>query len=259
MKEFIANKKQDLVNFLAMRMSADNSIFNLVFDVYNEYQESEHDGLDYIFNLDNKDDLIACIKGGLTAEQIHEMVANNTMGLKYTKFFFYGTNHPIPEQITFKELKTNLIAYLDEIVDYIIAYPFDGACRELYTILITNPMIVDKEDFDQYKNAKNMVQVSHSFLESLYDLTYLAGLDNLHGKIIEDSRELFVMLKEWATEFEDKYPLTEEQMGDFSIVHGIDYLTAIDKFYIEKRNEYMADYHNITSAVVLNTLFKNKC
>ena len=87
-----------------------------------------------------------------------------------------------------------------------------------------------------------MPQISYLFLESLYDLTYLAGLDNLHGNIIEDSRELFVMLKEWATEFEDKYPLTEEQMGDFSIVHGIDYLTAIDKFYIEKRNKY-EDYN----------------
>ena len=118
--------------------------------------------------------------------------------------------------------------------------------------------IINKEDFVQYKNVKNMPQVSYTFLESLYDLTYLAGLDDLHA-FIEDSRELFVMLKEWATEFEDKYPLTEEQMGDFSITHGIDYLTAIDKFYIEKRNEYMKDYHNITSKSCLNLMFKNKC
>ena len=119
--------------------------------------------------------------------------------------------------------------------------------------------IVEKEDIVQYKNVKNMPQISYLFLESLYDLTYLAGLDNLHGNIIEDSRELFVMLKEWATEFEDKYPLTEEQMGDFSITHGIDYLTAIDKFYIEKRNEYMKDYHNITSSTMLNHIFTIKC
>ena len=90
-----------------------------------------------------------------------------------------------------------------------------------------------------------MVQVRHAFLETLYDLSYLAGLDELHGKVIEDSRELFVMLKEWATEFEDKYPLTDEQMGDFSIVHGIDYLTAIDNFYAEKRDELMGTNLNI--------------
>ena len=103
-----------------------------------------------------------------------------------------------------------------------------------------------------------MVQVKHAFLETLYDLSYLAGLDDLHA-LIEDSRELFVMLKEWATEFEDKYPLTDEQMGDFSIVHGIDYLTAIDNFYIEKRNEFVAEEYNITSKSCLNLMFKNKC
>ena len=143
MKEFASITKQHLVKILAMKMNNDYNIFNLVLKAYNEFQESEHDGLDYIHCLDSKDDLIACIKGGLTAEHIHEMVANNTMGLNYSRFFFYGTNHPIPEQITFNQLKTNLIVYLDEIVDYIIAYPFNGACRELYTILITNPMIED--------------------------------------------------------------------------------------------------------------------
>ena len=103
-----------------------------------------------------------------------------------------------------------------------------------------------------------MTHISRTFLETLYDLSYLAGVDGLHGKVIEDSRVLFELIDEWATEFESKYPLTEEQVGDFSIVHGIDYLTAIDNFYIEKRNEYIRDYHNITSKVVLDTLFKIK-
>ena len=40
--------------------------------------------------------------------------------------------------------------------------------------------IVNQKDFVQYKNVKNMPQISYLFLESLYDLTYLAGLDNLH-------------------------------------------------------------------------------
>ena len=141
MKEFTTIKKQDLANILHMRMSVESKIFNLVFDAYNEYQESERDGVDYIFNMDNKDDLIACIKGGLTPEHIHGMIENKKRGS--TNFFYYGINHPIPEQLTFAGLKLNLIAYLDEIVDFIIAYPFDGACRELYTILVTNPMIED--------------------------------------------------------------------------------------------------------------------
>jgi hypothetical protein len=103
-----------------------------------------------------------------------------------------------------------------------------------------------------------MREINNTFLETMYDLSYLAGVDGLHGKVIEDSRELFELIDEWATEFEEKYPLTDEQIGDFSIVHGVDYLITIDNFYIEKRNEYMRDYHNITSKNVLDTLFKIK-
>jgi hypothetical protein len=96
------------------------------------------------------------------------------------------------------------------------------------------------------------------FAEIIYDLSYLAGLDKLHNNFIEDSRELFCMIKDWAEEFDVKYPMPRNVVCDFSELYGDDYLTAIDKFYIEKRNEYMRDYHNITSKNVLDTLFKIK-
>jgi hypothetical protein len=96
------------------------------------------------------------------------------------------------------------------------------------------------------------------FAEIIYDLSYLAGLDKLHNNFIEDSRELFCMIKYWAEEFDVKYPMPRNVVCDFSELYGDDYLTAIDKFYIEKRNEYMRDYHNITSKNVLDTLFKIK-
>jgi hypothetical protein len=46
---------------------------------------------------------------------------------------------------------------------------------------------------------------------------------------------------------------------DFSELYGIDYITALDKFYIEKRNEYMRDYRNITDKWILNKMFENQC
>ena len=97
------------------------------------------------------------------------------------------------------------------------------------------------------------------FAEIIYDLSYLAGLDELHCNFIEDSRELFEMIKDWAEEFDIKYPMPRNAVRDFSELYGDDYLTAIDKFYIEKRNEYMEEYHNITDKKILNKLFKNKC
>ena len=97
------------------------------------------------------------------------------------------------------------------------------------------------------------------FAEIIYDLSYLAGLDKLHNNFIEDSRELFCMIKDWAEEFDVKYPMRRYVVCDFSELYGDDYLTAIDKFYIEKRNEYMRDYHNITNKILLNKMFENKC
>lgn len=97
------------------------------------------------------------------------------------------------------------------------------------------------------------------FAEIVYDLSYLAGLDELHSNFIEDSRELFCMIKDWAEEFDVKYPMPRNAIRDFSELYGIDYLTAIDNFYIEKRNELIAEWHNITDNNILNKLFKVKC
>lgn len=141
MKGFDVIKKKEIANLLAMKMAADSDIFNLVLDVYNEYQESERDGADYIFDLNKKEDLIVCIKGGLTARMVQELV--NKLDNGFTQYFYFGCNHPTPISILFEDLKLNLYSYLDELVDYIIAYPFDGACRKLYTILITNLIIED--------------------------------------------------------------------------------------------------------------------
>lgn len=97
------------------------------------------------------------------------------------------------------------------------------------------------------------------FAEIIYDLSYLAGLDKLQYNFIEDSRELFCMIKDWAEEFDVKYPMPRNVVRDFSELYGIDYLTAIDKFYIEKRNELMAEWYNITDKWILDKMFENKC
>ena len=134
MKGFGVIKKKEVVNLIAMKMATDTDVFNLVLDVYNKYQESERDGIDYIFDLNKKEDLIDCIKGGLTARMIQELVDNLDDG--FTQYFYFGCNYPTPISIKFKDLKTNLYNYLDEIVDYIIAYPFDNACKDLILNLI---------------------------------------------------------------------------------------------------------------------------
>lgn len=96
------------------------------------------------------------------------------------------------------------------------------------------------------------------FAEIIFDLSYLAGVDDLH-RFVEDSRELFCMIKDWAEEFDVKYPMPRQVKYGFSELHNVDYITAIDNFYIEMRNEYLKNKYNVDNPIVLNTLFKNKC
>lgn len=101
-------------------------------DAYNCYQEEERDGVDYIFDLNNADDLKSCVEGGLTAYEIAEMV-NNVNEKYYTPYFFFGVNHKSPKQIKeFHELTDQLIANVEEVVRKVLAYPFIGGYKEFY-------------------------------------------------------------------------------------------------------------------------------
>ena len=96
------------------------------------------------------------------------------------------------------------------------------------------------------------------FAEIIYDLSFLAGQDDL-TRFIEDSRELFMEIKYWAEKFDKKYPMPRNVICDFSELYDDDYITAIDNFYIEMRNEYLRNKYNVDNPIVLNELFKVKC
>lgn len=64
--------------------------------------------------------------------------------------------------------------------------------------------------------------------ETIYDLSYYAGVDKLSVTFDFDSRELYNIILEWAEEFEDKFKNVEWGKTN------IDYLTEISNFYDEK-------------------------
>ncbi len=99
---------------------------NKLIDVYNTYQEEERDGVDYIFDFQNKEDLCTCIKGGLTAEEIAELVAkfSNKSGENYTTKFLFGCNHESPYLLTHSVLISALALQANEIVDCMLQDPF---------------------------------------------------------------------------------------------------------------------------------------
>lgn len=99
---------------------------NKLIDVYNTYQEEERDGVDYIFDFHNKEDLCTCIKGGLTAEELAELVAKSldNDGENYTTNFLFGCNHESPYLLTHSVLITTLALNANEIVDCMLQDPF---------------------------------------------------------------------------------------------------------------------------------------
>ena len=110
---------------------------NKLIDVYNTYQEEERDGVDYIFDFHNKEDLCTCIKGGLTAEELAELVAkfSNKSGKNYTTKFLcgYESNH----LLMYSALKDAIIVYANEIVEHMLKHPF---CydQEIYSKILTD-------------------------------------------------------------------------------------------------------------------------
>lgn len=138
------NKKEAFNNLVAViaeetkrNLPTNENLIAVTLDAYNCYQEEERDGVDYIFNLNNADDLKCCVEGGLTASEIAEMV-NNVEKKYYTPYFFFGVNHPSPKQLKgFKKLTDQLIANVDEVVRKALAYPFFDGYKEFYIYTCT--------------------------------------------------------------------------------------------------------------------------
>ena len=111
-------------------------MINRLVGVYNTYQE-EREGVGYICDLQNKEDLRTCMEGGLTAEEIAELVAKSfdKSDKNYTTKFLcgYESNHLLMHSA----LKDTIISNATEIVEHMLKHPF---CydQEIYSKILTD-------------------------------------------------------------------------------------------------------------------------
>lgn len=107
-----------------------NSI-RLILKMYNDYQEDVCDGIEYIFNLHDKDDLVCCVNGGLEASEIATLVSG--MGNGKSEFFCYGLNYGQPYQMNMDELIDKIVSCIGYILPCVLTYPnaFDSY-KEVY-------------------------------------------------------------------------------------------------------------------------------
>ena len=113
----------------------------MLLKAYNRYQEDERDGVDYIFNINNQDDLITCIQGGLTAEEIVNFHNRVKSWVNPTPYFLFGCNHKEMKPMGRDNIIDAIVAVLDELIDKIMAYPWVEEYRAVYTYYITNEII----------------------------------------------------------------------------------------------------------------------
>lgn len=85
----------------------------LVLAAFNRYQEDEHDGDQYIFNIGDTDDLKCCVEGGLTANDICQMVKLNC------KYFFFD------RCTTFDRCIYSIFTDIDELRELLSGYVED--------------------------------------------------------------------------------------------------------------------------------------
>lgn len=127
----------EIVNDLQLTSSTD-FVLTTLYNAYNRYQEDERDSVDYIFNIENKDDIFACLNGGMTPNELQELFLYKEKNGDC--YFMFGANYETPYIMTKDKVINNIIAHLDDIVKCVIAYPFVKEYRDIYEHYVSEQM-----------------------------------------------------------------------------------------------------------------------
>lgn len=121
----------EFTTFIEKNINYDGTLLYAVLCAYNKWQEDERDGVDYIFNLYNNDELRSCVEGGLNANQI-AYLSNEVSKHNKTIYFLFGINHQEPAQFNNNdELIQQLVGHLGTFLPYVFVYP--NSYGELYS------------------------------------------------------------------------------------------------------------------------------
>lgn len=116
-------------------------VLKMVLAAYNDYQESERDSVDYIFDIENNNDLKCCINGGMTAKEICGLYLGSQS--QHLRYFYFGCNHQTPMPIAnWDELRQQLVSWLPDLIPNVLAYPFAyESYRQLYERYVTDIIV----------------------------------------------------------------------------------------------------------------------
>lgn len=108
--EMFTNRVEKIGNELLRMYACVDLPLKPCLDFYNAYQESERDGVDYIFDLENKDDVAVLLANCENMKEFRELINSGH------QFCLSGVNYPSPTFVN-----------ADDIFDYIRYNAFDLA------------------------------------------------------------------------------------------------------------------------------------
>ena len=124
--------------------------FNVALKAYNAFEEAEHCGVDYIFDLHDKEDLKCMIDGGIT---LAELARLHNEGALYA---FFGENHQKPLPLTTDVVKDIVIERAVSITTYALLFHHDECLDEWLNTFITSPVVKDEDLYNQFlQSVKN--------------------------------------------------------------------------------------------------------
>lgn len=143
MKQALVNLIKDTQERMTEDVKSTGEIFHKIFEAYNEFQENERDGVDYIFDITKQKDLECCVNGGLSAEEISYIYRSWQDGNGTdTPYFMFGVNNPEPFMIKdVSMLRGIILDSFEDLIPYMIAFPTTAAIGELYRYYITDELL----------------------------------------------------------------------------------------------------------------------
>lgn len=143
----ITDHLTDVIKADLLYDNCDEETLSIILNAYNRYQEDERDGVDYIFDITDQDDLSYLVsKCDFSSAQIYNVHALWVQE-KITPYFRYGVNYPEPKVISsFRGLKGQLANSLEDFLPFVLMYV--TRCEEyqaLYEHYVTEPL--ERADF----------------------------------------------------------------------------------------------------------------
>lgn len=128
--EFMNEMKKEIAEKLSNPLE-NYGFFEKVLEAYNRWNEDEKDGNRYIFDITNTEDVICCLKGGMTAEEFYKLYDDSQSNTSIYFFFGHDVEFPTPFA-NVEECAYYLTKMCDEFLPYVLGSV--GYCDE-YKIL----------------------------------------------------------------------------------------------------------------------------